>query len=254
MRDWTSVPTTDTPTDTRAGLRSPPASGSAAEARRAPASLPRGLRLRWPSWIGPGSWALYALGMAPAAWTFHLALSDQLGADPLKVLERSLGLWSLRFLIASLAITPLRRLGGPSLLRYRRMIGLLAFAYAFLHVMVYVVLDQGMDLAAIVKDVVKRPYITVGLLAFLVLVPLAATSNTAMIRRMGAAAWQRLHRWVYLAATAAALHFIMLVKAWPIEPFVYAALVAGLLLLRLGTVRRAPGTRRNERSERTTLP
>lgn len=187
----------------------------------------------WPAWLGPGSWGLYALGLAPAAWTFYLAVSDQLGADPLKVLERSLGLWALRFLILGLAIAPLRRLGGPNLVRYRRTAGLLAFAYAALHVTVYLWLDQQLDLASIWKDIVKRPYITVGLASFLILVPLAATSNAAMIKRLGAAAWQKLHRWVYLAAAAAALHFIMLVKAWPAEPFVYAAIVAALLLFRV---------------------
>jgi sulfoxide reductase heme-binding subunit YedZ len=189
--------------------------------------------LHWRAWLGPGSWALYALGMTPAAWTFALALSDQLGADPLKVLERSLGLWALRFLILGLAITPLRRVGGPNLLRYRRTVGLLAFLYAALHVIVYLWLDQGLDLTLILKDILKRPYITVGLLSFLILIPLAATSNTTMIKRLGAQAWQRLHRWVYVAAAAAALHFIMLVKAWPAEPLIYAALVASLLAFRL---------------------
>jgi len=177
--------------------------------------------------------ALYIVGMLPAVSTFYLGLMDQLGADPQKALERTLGLWALRFLIVCLAITPLRRLGGPNLVRYRRTIGLLAFYYAALHLSVYTVLDQGLDLAAICADIVKRPYITVGMLAFIVLVPLAATSNAPMIRRLGGAAWQRLHRFVYLAAAAAAVHFLMLVKSWPAEPLIYAALVAALLLLRL---------------------
>lgn len=194
---------------------------------------PHATRALWPSWIGPGSWALYGLGLVPAAWTFYLAVSDQLGADPLKVLERSLGLWALRFLVAGLAITPLRRLGGPNLIRYRRTLGVLAFLYALFHVAVYVALDQGFDLHLILKDILKRPYITIGLLSFLILIPLAATSNATMIKRLGGAAWQRLHRWVYLAAAAAAVHFIMLVKAWPPEPLVYAAIVAMLLLFRL---------------------
>lgn len=202
--------------------------------------------LTWPSWLGPGSWALYGLGLAPAAWTFALAVSDQLGADPLKVLERSLGLWALRFLVVGLAITPLRRLGGPNLIRYRRTVGLLAFIYAVFHVTVYLWLDQGLDPGLIWKDIVKRPYITIGLMSFLILIPLAVTSNATMIKRLGGAAWQRLHRWVYLAAAAAALHFIMLVKAWPAEPFVYAAIVAALLLFRAADRRfRRPVTHRN---------
>jgi len=177
--------------------------------------------------------AIYIVGMLPALSTFYFGLMDQLGADPQKTLERTLGVWALRFLIICLAVTPLRRLGGPNLVRYRRSIGLLAFYYAALHLTVYTVLDQGLDLAAIWADILKRPYITIGMLAFLVLVPLAVTSNAPMIRRLGASAWQRLHRLIYLAAAAAAVHFIMLVKAWPAEPLIYAALVAVLLLLRL---------------------
>lgn len=177
--------------------------------------------------------AIYILGMVPAVWTFYLGLTDQLGADPQNTLERTLGLWALRFLIAALAITPLRRLGGPTLIRYRRAIGLLGFYYACLHLTVYLVLDQGLDLAAIWADIVKRPYITVGMLAFTILVPLAVTSNNAMIRRLGAPAWQRLHRLVYVATAAAAIHFLMLVKAWPPEPLIYLGLVAALLLIRL---------------------
>src|SRR5262249_11443252 len=153
-------------------------------------------------------------------------LMDQLGADPQKTLERTLGVWALRFLIICLAVTPLRRLGGPNLVRYRRSIGLLAFYYAALHLTVYTLLDHGLDLPAIWAAILQSPYITIGMLAFLVLVPLAVPSTAPMIRRLGASAWQRLHRLIYLAAAAAAVHFIMLVKAWPAEPLIYAALVA----------------------------
>jgi sulfoxide reductase heme-binding subunit YedZ len=177
--------------------------------------------------------AIYIGGMMPALWTFYLGVLDQLGADPQKTLERTLGVWALRFLIVALAITPLRRVGGPNLVRYRRAIGLLAFYYAGMHLTVYTVLDQGLDLAAIWADIVKRPYITVGMLAFTILVPLAITSNGPMIRRLGGAAWQKLHRLVYIAGAAGALHFIMLVKSWPAEPVIYAVLVAALLLFRL---------------------
>lgn len=177
--------------------------------------------------------AIYVIGMVPAVWTFYLALTDQLGADPLKVLERSLGLWALRFLVIGLAITPLLRAGGPNLLAYRRAVGLLAFFYAALHVTVYTWLDQGLNLSAIWGDIVKRPFITVGLLALLILIPLAVTSNDGMVERIGARAWRKLHRWVYLAATAAALHFVMLVKSWPAEPLIYAAIVASLLIWRV---------------------
>lgn len=221
MPAWISVPTTD------------PSAKPLAAAHAFKRSPQRRHALRWPAWLGPGSWALYALAFAPGLWTFHLAIADQLGADPLKVLERSLGLWALRFLVAGLAITPLRKIGGPNLIRYRRMFGLLAFFYALFHVTVYVVLDQGLDFAAIVADIVKRPYITVGMVAFLILVPLAVTSNAMMIRRLGGAAWQRLHRWVYLAAAAAALHFAMLLKTLTAEAAFYAAMVAVLLVFRI---------------------
>jgi methionine sulfoxide reductase heme-binding subunit len=144
-----------------------------------------------------------------------------------------LGEWAFRFLIATLAVTPLRQLFSLNLLRYRRVIGLLSFYYAVLHLVTYTVLDQGLDLAAIGADIVKRPYITIGMATFVILVPLALTSNNLSIRRMGGQAWARLHRLVYLAAIGAALHFILVVKSWPPEPLVYAAIVAVLLGYRL---------------------
>jgi sulfoxide reductase heme-binding subunit YedZ len=186
--------------------------------------------------------ALYLMGLVPAAWTFLLAATDQLGANPMRTLEQTLGLWALRFLIVALAITPVRDLFGVSFLRYRRAVGLLAFYYALMHFTTYAVLDQGLDLAAIWADIVKRPYITIGMLAFAILVPLAFTSNDLMVRRMGAAAWSRLHRWVYLAAAAAAVHFLLVVKSWTMEPLVYFAIVALLLASRLA--RRLRGRRR----------
>jgi methionine sulfoxide reductase heme-binding subunit len=179
-------------------------------------------------------WPLYIAGTVPGLWVFWLALNDKLGADPVKALEHSLGLWALRFLIASLAVTPVRRLSGLSLVRFRRALGVLAFFYACAHLAAYLIFDQGLDAGAIARDIVKRPYITIGMLALAILTPLAVTSNAAMIRRMGAAAWQSLHRWVYVAAVAAAVHFIMVVKSWPAEPLIYAAIVAVLLLVRAG--------------------
>ena len=177
--------------------------------------------------------SIYLLGLLPAVWTFYLGIVDQLGADPQKTLERTLGVWALRFLILALAITPLRRLGLANWVRWRRALGLLAFYYAVLHLTVYSVLDQGLDLGAIWADIVKRPYITVGMLAFTLLVPLALTSNAPMIRRLGGAAWQRLHRLVYLAAAAAVVHFIMLEKSWSAELILYAGLTTALLAFRL---------------------
>jgi sulfoxide reductase heme-binding subunit YedZ len=177
--------------------------------------------------------AIYLLGFVPAVWWFELGLTDRLGADPMRALEHALGLWALRFLLVSLTITPLRQLAGLNLLRYRRAFGLLAFYYAVLHLTTYLVLDQGLDFDAILADILKRLYITIGMACFVVLVPLAATSNTLAIRRIGGKAWQRLHRLVYLAAILAVLHFLMSVKSWPLEPVTYAALVAILLGYRL---------------------
>lgn len=176
---------------------------------------------------------VYIVGFIPAVWLFYAGIMDQLGADPMRYLEQALGLWALRFLIATLAITPLRQLFNINLLRYRRAIGLLAFYYAALHLITYLVLDQGLDMAAIVADIVKRPYITIGMATFVILVPLAVTSNNAAIRRMGGHAWARLHKLVYAAAIGAVLHYILVVKSWPTEPLVYAAIVAVLLGYRL---------------------
>jgi len=177
--------------------------------------------------------SVYIVGFVPAVWLFYAGIADQLGADPMRYLEQALGLWALRFLIATLAVTPLRQLFNINLLRYRRALGLLAFYYAALHLLTYLVLDQGLDLAAIVADIVKRPYITIGMATFVILVPLAVTSNNAAIRRMGGQAWAKLHRLVYVAAIGAVLHFVLVVKSWPLEPLVYAAIVAVLLGYRL---------------------
>lgn len=182
-------------------------------------------------WHAPARWRplVYAAGLLPAVWTFYLGLTDQLGADPMRVLERSLGVWGLRFLILGLAVTPLVRLGGPNLLAWRRAFGLIAFAYVVLHLSVYLVLDQGLNLKLILADILKRTYITVGMAAFVMLLPLALTSNDALIRRMGAIAWRRLHWLVYPAVAAGSIHFILSVKSWPPEPTIYLVIIAGLL-------------------------
>jgi sulfoxide reductase heme-binding subunit YedZ len=186
-------------------------------------------------------WLVYVAGFVPASLAFTLGVLDQLGTDPMKVLERDLGEWALRFLILGLTVTPLRLLFGVNLLRFRRAFGLLAFWYVCLHLLTYLVLDQGLDWAAIGADIVKRPYITVGMASFLLLVPLAVTSNQASIRRLGAQAWTRLHKLVYAAAAGGALHYVLLVKSWPLEPLVYAAIVTVLLGYRLArALRRQP--------------
>lgn len=177
--------------------------------------------------------AVYLVGFVPAIWWFWLGATDRLGAEPMRELEHALGLWALRFLILSLAITPLRQFAGVNLLRYRRALGLSAFYYALMHLTTYLVLDQGLDFDAVGADILKRPYITIGMSCFLVLLPLALTSSNLAIRRLGGKAWQRLHRFVYLAAILAVLHFLISLKTWPIEPVTYALIVAILLGYRL---------------------
>lgn len=176
------------------------------------------------------AWPLYILGMLPAGFYFYWAVTNQLGADPLKALEFQLGIWALQLLIATLLVTPLRNLLNLNLIKFRRAIGLLAFFYVCLHLMTYLWLDQQWGWAAILKDITKRPYIIIGMLAFLGLVPLAITSNNASIRRLGAAGWKKLHKLVYPVAILGAVHYLLLVKAWPLEPFVYL----GIILILVG--------------------
>ena len=176
---------------------------------------------------------VFVLALLPAAWLAWRTWHGALGVNPVEELELTTGIWAYRFLLVSLAITPLRKLTGwNAVIRYRRMLGLFAFAYATAHLLIYVVVDQGMVLDYIVQDVVKRRFITAGMVAFLLLVPLAVTSTKGWIRRLGKR-WQSLHRLVYVSAIAAALHFIWKVKVAIGEPVYYAAILAILLALRL---------------------
>ncbi|MFT8676365.1 MAG: protein-methionine-sulfoxide reductase heme-binding subunit MsrQ [Acetobacter sp.] len=176
--------------------------------------------------------ALYLAGLAPAAWAFWLGARNQLGADPVRTFEHILGLWAFRFLLASLAVTPLRALSGINLVRYRRMLGLLAFAYAVMHVAAYIGLDLRFDFAILYRDLTKRPFLIFGMLALVTLLPLAATSNTISIRALGRN-WRRLHRLVYVALVAACVHFLMAFKTWHMDALVYVGIGAMLLALRL---------------------
>jgi sulfoxide reductase heme-binding subunit YedZ len=182
---------------------------------------------------------VFALCLVPLALLAWAALAGELGANPIEKVTRTLGDWALRFLVIALAVTPLRRLSGWSALaRLRRMLGLYAFFYAVLHLSSYVVLDQFFAWPDIVKDIIKRPYITVGMTAFLLLVPLAVTSTDRMVKRLGGRNWRRLHRIVYVAGPLGALHYVMLVKADLREPLLYATILAVLLGYRLAaTVR-----------------
>jgi methionine sulfoxide reductase heme-binding subunit len=188
------------------------------------------------------TWPVYLLGAVPFALLVIQVLTGDLGVDPVKTMERALGEWGLKFIVAGLCISPLRWATGVSLIRYRRAFGLLAFFYVALHLTTWVVLDLQFRWAEIGADLIKRPYIIVGMIGFLALLPLAITSNNLSVRRMGAAAWQKLHRLTYVASLAGAIHYIMLVKAWPAEPLVYLAAVVALLAVRVArTFVRAQG-------------
>ena len=180
-------------------------------------------------------WGIYVVGFIPAVSSFWLGAMGGLGADPVRAFEQTLGLWALRFLILTLAITPLRQLAGINLLRFRRALGLLAFWYAAMHFSVYLTLDRGLLWSTIVPDIVRRPFITLGFAALVLLVPLAATSTARMIKRLGARRWKRLHKLVYPAAALGCLHYFMMVKADVREPLIYAAILAVLLGWRVAT-------------------
>jgi len=176
---------------------------------------------------------LFLFCLLPAAWLLYGAITGHLGANPIEAVTRTLGDWALRFLLITLAITPLRRFSGWGwLLRYRRMLGLYAFFYATLHLLSYIVLDQFFYWPEIWADILKRPYITVGMVSFLLLVPLAVTSTSGWMRRLGRR-WQQLHRLVYLCAIGGVLHYYMLVKADTREPLLYGIILATLLVARL---------------------
>lgn len=176
-------------------------------------------------------WLLYFAGLLPAAWGFWLGATGGLPGNPVKEFEHLLGLWALRFLVATLAVTPLRELFSVNWLCYRRALGLLAFWYVLMHVLTYMLLDQFLNFPAILADIAKRPFITIGMAGFVLLIPLALTSNAWSIRRLGPR-WNRLHRLVYLIAAAGALHFAMSVKVVGPEQWTYIALVALLLTYR----------------------
>lgn len=175
---------------------------------------------------------VFALALVPlaklAAGVFYFP--EWLGANPAEFITRATGDWTLRFLLITLAITPLRKiLGWPWLLRLRRMLGLYAFFYGVVHLSSYVAFDHVFDVVEIVKDIVKRPFITVGFTALLLMLPLAVTSTAAMVKRLGARRWLALHRLVYVIAPLGVLHFWWMVKADITEPAVYALILAVLL-------------------------
>ncbi|MBC7607973.1 MAG: sulfoxide reductase heme-binding subunit YedZ [Polaromonas sp.] len=175
---------------------------------------------------------LFFICLLPFAWLVYRAFANQLGANPAEALIRATGDWTLRFICIVLTVTPLRSISNtPSLLRFRRMLGLFAYFYVAVHLLSYSWFDMGFDVPDIAKDIAKRPFILVGFLAFVLLTPLAATSFNAAIKAMGAKRWQMLHKLVYLIAGLGLLHFFWMRagKNNFAEVFVYAAIIAVLL-------------------------
>ncbi len=182
---------------------------------------------------------LFLAALIPAASLARRLYNADLGVNPAETLQLETGIWTLRFLIVTIAVTPLRRVTGwNQLIQYRRMLGLFAFVYGVLHFFSYLALDQAFSLDGMLADVAKRPFITAGFVAFVSMVPLAITSTKGWIRRLGRR-WQRLHRLVYLAAAAGAVHYLWKVKVIAGSPVYYAAIVAILLAFRIAWSLRA---------------
>lgn len=210
-----------------------------------------------PRYAKPAVFLLCLLPLARLAWK---AATGDLGANPIQVITFSTGTWTLVFLLVTLSITPLRKLTKQYwLVQYRRMLGLFAFFYGCLHFTTYIWLDQFFDLHSIYKDVYKRPFITVGFTAFVLMIPLALTSTQWAIRKLGKR-WQSLHRLIYVTAVAGVIHYIWLVKKDVRQPLIYATILGALLLYRIASryarqSRTAPRSRENvEFSSRNPLP
>ncbi|MFZ0410801.1 MAG: protein-methionine-sulfoxide reductase heme-binding subunit MsrQ [Candidatus Acidiferrales bacterium] len=178
----------------------------------------------------------FAVCLVPLAALAGRALQGELGANPIEFITHATGDWTLRFLVITLAVTPLRKLLRlPQLIRFRRMLGLFAFFYAFLHFSTWIVLDQFFDWRGMLKDVEKRPFITVGFTAFALMIPLAVTSTAGWIRRLGGRRWQWLHRLIYASAILGVIHYYWLVKSDERKPLEYAWMVGILLAWRVGS-------------------
>ena len=178
--------------------------------------------------------SLFIVFLMPLVVLLFGLLNEQLGANPIEVLTRDTGQWALRFLLISLSISPLRLLFGWHFLApIRRMVGLYCFFYASVHMLLYIWLDQFFNLGDIIDDIIERPFITVGVISFLALIPLAVTSNDKMKKRLGSERWKKLHSLVYFIGMAGALHFFMLVKKDITEPLIYIAILVILLGIRL---------------------
>jgi methionine sulfoxide reductase heme-binding subunit len=182
-------------------------------------------------WTKAGVFVICLLPIASLGWR---GLHNGLTANPIEFITHATGDWTLRFILFTLCVTPLRKLLGlPEMIRFRRMLGLFAFFYACLHFTTYIWLDKFFDLKEVWKDIAKRPYITMGFLAFVLLIPLAITSTAGWIRRLGGRRWQLLHRAIYISAVAGVIHYYWLVKSAVLRPLAYGVIGVALLLWRL---------------------
>jgi sulfoxide reductase heme-binding subunit YedZ len=199
-------------------------------------------------WLaGPGAQLMVvALGLVPLALLVRDALTGGLGVNPVEDITHRTGDWTLRLLLGTLAVTPLRRLTGlGGLTRFRRTLGLLTYGYAWLHFLTFFGLDHSLRFDGLAEDIVKRPYITVGFTTFLLLSPLAVTSTRGWVRRLGGRRWAALHRLVYVAGAGGVLHFLWLVKGVQLTPVWYGLVLVTLLALRVWSGRRARAARRS---------
>lgn len=176
------------------------------------------------------TWAVYILYLIPVPVLLYMAQTGGLGREPIKALEHELGEIALQLLIIGLAITPMRRYLGLNFLKFRRTFGVLAFTYVALHLLVWLVLDVGI-LSQIWTDILKRPYISIGMVGFVLMIPLAMTSNNVSVRRLGPL-WRKLHKLTYVIVILGGVHFIMVVKGIQLEPLIYMGVILGLLALR----------------------
>ena len=176
------------------------------------------------------AWPLYICAVLPVIWLFYQGSIGALGVDPVKAIEHQMGRWGLQLLIVGLLISPLRQYAGLNLLKFRRAIGVITFFYIAVHLLVWLVLDVQI-VNQVIADIAKRPYITIGMGAFVLMVPLVLTSNNTSVRRLGRN-WARLHKLVYPIAVLGGIHYVMLVKGWQIQPMIYLVIIICLILLR----------------------
>ncbi len=181
-------------------------------------------------------WLLYLLAVAPPVWLFWQAVTGGLGVDPVRGLELAIGKRGLQLLVVSLAITPLRKFTGISLIRFRRAISLIGFSYIFLHLLVWLVLDVQIP-SQIWADILKRPYITIGMTAFALMIPLAVTSNNWSLRKLGPVRWRRLHKLTYPVLILGGVHYTLISKVWQPEALAYLAGILVLLISRINLAR-----------------